>query len=312
MPYLQLIILLTLAVKQIQLSSVTHRKLLDMFKSGFITLVGRSNVGKSALLNTLIGTKIAAVTDKPQTTRDIIHGVLNTPQGQAIFVDTPGMFKDKGNPLSGKLTQRAREATQGIDIVIYVVDPTKSLGVEERATLALIRNLEIPKLLVINKIDLPRKDLIYLEDYQALGEEFTAVFELSAEENRHIQPLKDKVFELLPEGEAVYPLDQITNIDRKFWTAELIREKIFKALRQEVPYTTHVEVTDIEERPDMFVIKAIVYTYDSRYKKMIIGTAGRSIKEIGIAARKELEAALNKKIFLELEVETDRRWEERI
>lgn len=283
-----------------------------MFKSGFITLVGRSNVGKSALLNTLVGTKIAAVTDKPQTTRDIIHGVLNTPQGQAIFVDTPGIFKDKGNPLSGKLTQRAHEALQGIDIVIYVVDPTKSLGSEERATMAMIRNLPIPKILVINKVDLPKHEKIYLEDYLALAEDFTAVFELSATENRFIQPLKDKVFELLPEGEAAYPIEQITNIDRKFWTAELIREKIFKALRQEVPYTIHVQVEDIEEKPDIFVVKAIVYTYDSRYKKMIIGTNGRSIKEIGIAARKELEAALNKKVFLELEVETDRRWEEKI
>ena len=283
-----------------------------MFKSGFITLVGRSNVGKSALLNTLVGTKLAAVTDKPQTTRDIIHGVLNTAQGQAVFVDTPGIFKDKGNPLSGKLTQRAHEAIQGIDIIIYVVDPTKSLGAEERATLAMVRNIDIPKLLVINKSDLPKHEKTYLEDYLALSDQFTAVFELSAQENRHIQPLKDKVFELLPEGEPVYPDDQITNIDRKFWTAELIREKIFKALRQEVPYTTHVEVEDIEEKPEMFVIKAIVYTYDSRYKKMIIGAGGRSIKEIGIAARKELEAALNKKVFLELEVETDRRWEEKI
>ena len=153
---------------------------------------------------------------------------------------------------------------------------------------------------------------MYLDDYQALGDQFTEVFELSALQNRDVQPLRDKVFELLPAGEPVYPPAQLTNIDEKFWISELIREKIFKALRQEVPYTTHVEVTDIEDRPDMFVINATIYTYDSRYKKMIIGAGGRSIKEIGIAARKELEAALNKKVFLQLEVETDRRWEERI
>jgi GTP-binding protein Era len=287
-------------------------ELKNEFKSGFVTLVGRSNVGKSALLNTLIGTKIAAVTDKPQTTRNIIHGVLNSAQGQAVFIDTPGIFKDKGNPLSGKLTQRAEEALQGIDIILYVADPSKSLGVEERATLAMIRNLDIPKLLVINKSDLPAKEKMFLDDYRALADQFTAVFELSAEKNRDVQPLRDKVFELLPEGDPNYPPTQLTNVDEKFWIAELIREKIFKALRQEVPYTTHVEVTDIEEKPDVFVIKATVYTYDSRYKKMIIGSGGRSIKEIGIAARKELEAALNKKVFLELEVETDRRWEERI
>ena len=283
-----------------------------MFKSGFITLVGRSNVGKSALINTLIGTKIAAVTDKPQTTRDIIHGVLNTPQGQAVFVDTPGIFKDKGNTLSGKLTERAKESLHGVEIIMYVVDPCKSIGEEERATLAMIRNIQIPKLLIINKSDLPTYEKKFLDDYLALKDQFTEIFEVSAEANRHIQPLKDKVFELLPEGEPIYPIDQLTNIDKKTWVAEIIREKIFRALRQEVPYTTHVEVTDIEERPDMFIVKSLVYTFDSRYKKMIIGAGGRSIKEIGIAARKELEAALNKKVFLELEVETDRRWEERI
>ena len=269
-------------------------------------------MGKSALLNTLVGTKIAAVTDKPQTTRNIIHGVLNTAQGQAVFVDTPGVFKDKANPLSGKLIQRVHEALQGINIIIYVADPGKSLGAEERATLAMIRNLDIPKLLVINKSDLPEKEKIYLDDYKALADQFTEVFELSALQNRHVQPLRDKVFELLPVGEPTYPPAQLTNMDEKFWVAELIREKIFKALRQEVPYTTHVEVTEIEDKPDVFVIHATVYTYDSRYKKMIIGAGGRSIKEIGIAARKELEAALNKKVFLELDVETDRRWEERI
>lgn len=283
-----------------------------MSKSGFITLVGRSNVGKSTLLNTIVGTKLAAVTDKPQTTRNIIHGVLNSAQGQAVFVDTPGVFKDKGNPLSGRLTQRVHEAIQDINMIIYVVDPTKSLGAEERSTMAMIRNLDIPKLLVINKSDLPAKEKIYLDDYKSLGENFTAVFELSALQNRHVQPLRDKVFELLPEGEPLYPPEQLTNVNEKFWVAEIIREKIFKALRQEVPYTTHVEVTDIEDKPDLFVINATVYTYDSRYKKMIIGAAGRSIKEIGIAARKELEAALNKKVFLQLEVETDRRWEEKI
>ena len=282
------------------------------FKSGFVTLVGRSNVGKSTLLNTLVGTKLAAVTDKPQTTRNIIHGVLNTAQGQAIFVDTPGIFKEHRGPLSGKLTERAREALKDIDLIIYIVDPTKSLGAEERYSLSLVQRSDKPKLLVINKSDLHNKEKQYLADYLTLIDNFNGVFELSALLNRHVQPLRDKVFELLPTGQALYPPDQITNINREFWIAELIREKIFKALRQEVPYTTHVEIMNIEEKPEMFVIKATVFTYDSKYKKMIIGSNVRSIKEIGIAARKELETALNKKIYLELEVETDKHWEKRM
>ncbi len=283
-----------------------------IFKSGIITLVGRSNVGKSTLLNTLVGTKIAAVTDKPQTTRNVIHGVLNRPQGQAVFVDTPGVFKERRNHLSSQLAESVGESLRGIDLAIYVADPTKSVGAEERAVLAMTRRLAVPKILVINKSDLPQNEKEFAEDYWALGSDFAAVFELSALRHRHVEPLIEKVFELLPEGEPLYPADQLTNVDKKFWVAEIIREKIFLALRKEVPYTTHVEVTEIEEKPEIFVIKAIVYTYDRKYKEMIIGKGGRAIKEIGIAARKELEQAIGKKVFLELEVETDKRWMDRV
>lgn len=284
----------------------------NSLKSGMVTLVGRSNVGKSTLLNTLVGTKLAAVTHRPQTTRNIIHGVMNTAQGQAVFLDTPGVLKEKGYPLAGKLTERIHGSLRGIDLVLYVVDPTKGLGAEERATLALIRNLEIPKILVINKSDLPEKEKEFLDDYLELGKNFNAVFELSALYNRHVQPLRDKVMELLPEGEPLYPENQLTNVDPKFWVAEIIREKIFLALRKEVPYTVHVEVQDIEEKEDVTVISANIYTYNAKYKKMIIGAGGRALKEIGIAARKELETALNKKIYLQLEVETDKHWMERV
>lgn len=280
-------------------------------KSGLITLVGRSNVGKSTLLNTLVGTKIAAVTDKPQTTRSLIHGVLNRPQGQAVFVDTPGVFKEHRSPLSGTLTERVHESLQDIDLILYVVDPGKPLGAEERSVLALVRKIDKPKLLVLNKSDLPRAEKEYRDDYMALAEEFDGCFELSALRNRHVEPLIEKIFSLLPEGEPLYPPDQLTNIDRDFWIAELIREKIFLALRKEVPYTTHVEVESVEDKDKIMVIKAHVYTYDRRYKEMIIGAGGRAIKEIGIAARKELEQATNKKVYLELEVETDKHWMER-
>ncbi len=281
-------------------------------KSAVVTLVGRSNVGKSTLLNTLVGTKLAAVTDKPQTTRSIIHGVINNTEGQLVIVDTPGIFKEHHSILSGDLMKRVHEAMQDIEIAVYVCDPGKSIGAEERYVLSLLRPLTIPKIMVINKTDLPTEEKPFLEDYRALASDFTATFELSALENRHIQPLIAKLFELAPEGVPLYPPGQLTNIEKESWIAEIVREKIFLALRKEVPYTTHVEVESVEEKPEMFIIKAIVYTYDKRYKKMIIGAGGRAIKEIGIAARKELEAALNKKIYLELEVEVDKHWIERI
>ncbi len=280
-------------------------------KSGIITLVGRSNVGKSTLLNTLIGSKVAIVTDKPQTTRRTQHGVLNTPEGQAVFVDTPGIFKEIKTNLSSLLTERAEESLHDIDLLIYVVDPTKSVGTEERYIMSLIRKADIPKILVINKSDLTEREKKHLSEYKEIGEEFAAVFELSALKNRHVEPLRQKVMELLPEGEPLYPENQNTNTDEEFWLSEVVREKIFLALRKEVPYTTHVEIDTVEDKDNIIVVKAIVFTNDKRYKKMIIGEGGRAIKEIGIAARKEIEAALNKKIFLELEVEVDKHWEKR-
>ncbi|MDD2757750.1 MAG: GTPase Era [Patescibacteria group bacterium] len=282
-----------------------------LLKSGMATLIGRSNTGKSTLLNALVGTKLAIVTHRPQTTRNVIHGVLNSPAGQAVFLDTPGVFKESRNPLSGKLTERVKESLKEIDLIVYVVDPTKGIGAEERYILSMVRHADIPKIMVINKSDLPKAEKEFLDDYRALAEDFSAVFELSALHNRHVQPLRDKVFELLPAGEPLYPPDQLTNSDPKFWVAEIIREKIFLALRKEVPYSTHVEVVNIEEKPDVFSIQANIYTFDSRYKRMIIGAKGRALKEIGIAARKELEVALGKKVYLALEVETDKRWEER-
>jgi GTP-binding protein Era len=284
----------------------------ELLKSAIVTLIGRSNVGKSTLFNTLVGTKLAAVTDKPQTTRALIHGVINSPNGQLVLVDTPGVFKEHHSVISGDLTKRVHEAMQDVELVVYVCDPTKQLGAEERYVLSLLRPLEIPKIMVINKIDLPTSEKKFIEDYRALSEEFTATFELSALEHRHTQPLLDKLFELAPVGVPLYPPGQLTNIEKEYWVAEIIREKIFLALRKEVPYTIHVEVKSIEEKEDVFVITAIVFTYDKRYKKMIIGEGGRAIKEIGIAARKELEAALNKKVYLELEVEVDKHWIERV
>jgi GTP-binding protein Era len=282
-----------------------------LLKSGIVTLVGRSNVGKSTLLNSLVGTKLAAVSDKPQTTRTITHGVINSPLGQIVLVDTPGVFKEQHSALSGELINRVHEALSGIDAIVYVADPTKSIGSEERYVLSLLRPLTIPKILVINKSDLPKEEKKYLDEYFALSEEFNATFELSALFNRHVQPVVDKILELLPTGEPLYPPGQLTNIDKNFWAAEIIREKIFLALRKEVPYTTHVEIESMEEKPDIIVVKANIFTSQKQYKKMIIGLNGRAIKEIGIAARKELESALNKKVFVELEVEVDKHWLER-
>ncbi len=285
-------------------------------KSGFAILIGRSNVGKSTLLNTLVGTKIAATSFRAQMTRNIIHGVVNAPDGQIVFIDTPGIFKAKKSRLTGKLIEKAKEALEGVDVILYVVDPTREIGDEERYTYGLIRHLDIPKILVINKSDLHHSERKHQEQYEAWGPDFDSVYSLSAIKARHITPLKNKVFELLPEGEEhkMYDGHQITNVDESFWTAEIIREKLFSVLDKEVPYSITVTVDDMEEKPEknMFVIKARILTNQERYKKLIIGKGGHKIKEIGQMARKELEQALNKKVFLELEVEVDTHWVDRV
>lgn len=281
-------------------------------KSGFAILIGRSNVGKSTLLNSLVGTKIAATSFRAQMTRDIIHGVINTPEGQAVVIDTPGIFKDKRSLLSGKLINKAKESIGGVDIILYIVDPSREIGSEERYTYGLTRHLDIPKILVLNKSDLPKSVRRYQPDYEAWGSNFTAVYTLSALRGSHIEPLKNKIIELLPEGELTYPEEQLTNVHNYFWVAEIIREKIFSIFDKEVPYSITVETENIEDKPDIMIISAHILTNNARYKKIIIGRNGVKIKEIGQLARRELEQALNKKIYLELEVEVDRHWVERV
>jgi len=281
-------------------------------KSGFAVLIGRSNVGKSTLMNTMVGTKIAATSFRAQMTRQVIHGAVNTEEGQIVFLDTPGIFKDKKNRLTGKLIEKAKEALDGVDVILYVVDPSREIGDEEKYTYGLIRHLDIPKILVINKSDLHREEKKHLQSYLEWGQDFEGVFELSALRASHIQPLVQKVMEIVPEGEAMYDDMQMTNISDKFWVAEIIREKVFSVFDKEVPYSITVEVDDMEDKPEKFVIAARILTDAERYKKMIIGKGGLKIKEIGKMARRELEQALNKKIFLDLEVEVDKHWVDRV
>lgn len=289
------------------MSDTTAAKL----KSGFAVLVGRSNVGKSTLLNTLVGTKVAITTPKPQTTRLPVQGILTRPDGQVVFVDTPGLMKKAKDELTKKLSQSIKESLKDVDVIVYVADPTRSIGDEEKSALALIRDIPKTKILAINKSDL--KDRPFAEHYRDLAPEFTAVLDLSALTGSGVNTLADMIFEAMPEGEPFYPLGQLTNMESEAWMAELIREKLFLRLRQEVPYTTHVEVEEMESREDgMLYVKATIYTNEERYKRMIIGKGGQGIKEIGQSTRNELEAVMQRKVFLDLTVEVDAHWIDRL
>lgn len=284
-------------------------------KVGFVALIGRSNTGKSTLLNGLVGTKVAITTPKPQTTRQAIQGVYHSNEGQIIFVDTPGIFRKRRDAVTNRMNQAAKGALEDVDAVLYVVDPTRAIGEEEEDILKMLKDVDAPKLLVINKIDENRPR--YIEDYRALASDFSGKVEVSALKGTHMKSLVKEIFERLPEGEPIYPEHQITNLDNRTWYGELIREKIFLSLHQEVPYTVAVEIDEIEKRPskggtETLYVKARILTDNDQHKRMLIGAKGAMIRKIGTMVRKELEHIQGAPVYMDLEVVTDPHWPERV
>lgn len=281
-------------------------------KSGVVALFGRPNAGKSTLLNAILGQKVSITSPKPQTTRFPIQAVYEDERGQIIFVDTPGIFTKVKDQVSARINLRAEEAIEkGVDVIVYIVDHTRERAEEENRALGIARKVHLPKILVINKIDV--KTPSHLVQYRFMEEEFDNVVEISALENKHVPLLLDAIFEHLPEGEPMVDSKTMVqpglNLDSKTFISEIIREKAFLNLRREVPYAIAAVVDLIEERDNgVTYIRARLLTSADRYKGMIIGHNGEMIKEISMAARKELEVAANKKVYLELTVETDPHW----
>ncbi|MBD3251939.1 GTPase Era [Candidatus Uhrbacteria bacterium] len=280
-------------------------------KSGFVMLAGRSNVGKSTLLNALVGSKVAIMSPKPQTTRHPVRGVLHDKRGQIVFVDTPGVFLGQKDHVSKKLNAFVGETLKGIDAIVYVTDPTRAPGPEEEHIQKLLRAAEQPIIYAVNKRDLPDKEKPYLEQARAVDVGQEGSVEISAKTHANLNLIVNKLFELLPEGEPFYPHLQITDLGHREWLEELIREKCFHALGQELPYTIKVIVDHIETGDRFRHIDATIYTTEDRYKGMIIGKGAQKLKEIGINVRKELEAVTGDKIYVELRVKVDPKWPQR-
>lgn len=283
-------------------------------KEGTVLLIGRPNVGKSTFVNNLIGQKVAITSPKPQTTRFAIKAVYEEERGKIIFTDTPGIFGKAQDFLSKKINkQTLKSINESVDLIIYMIDPTRKRDFEEARVLGIVRSLAAPKILVVNKSDIQGPS--YLPEYRFLEEEFKEVFHVSALNHTHFKPLLENIFSKLPEvseskieEKLVYPL---LNLDSYTFIGELIREKIFLMMGEEIPYTTAVIVSEITERKGIVTyIKARILTTDNRYKRMIIGAKGRKIKELGSYARKEIELATKRHIFLDLTVETDPHWQE--
>ncbi|KAB3533249.1 GTPase Era [Alkaliphilus serpentinus] len=280
------------------------------YRSGFVTIVGRPNVGKSTLMNQLIGEKIAIISDKPQTTRNKIQCILNDEDFQIIFLDTPGIHKPK-HKLGEYMVKVASDTLKEVDVVLFVVDEGTHIGPGDRFIMDQLENIKTPIILVMNKIDKMKQEefnLLY-EAYRESGL-FHDIIGISALEGANLNSLIHKISELLPEGPPYFPAEMITDQPERVIVAEIIREKILNYTDQEVPHGIAVEVTMMKERQnqDIVDINATIYCERKSHKGIIIGKGGRKLKGIGKSAREDTEGLLGSKVYLELWVKIKEDW----
>jgi GTP-binding protein Era len=282
------------------------------FKSGFIALIGRPNVGKSTLLNALVGEKIAIVSPKPQTTRSRITGIKTTESAQLIFVDTPGLARPR-TALNRHMIQVAREAYQSVDLILLITDAAAADQLaSDDFILQQLEGVKTPTFLVINKIDLidTRQILPLIAAYQQRFP-FTEYVPISALKGVNIDELAQTIVKYLPEGPRYFPSDQLTDQPERFLIAELIREQVFAQTEQEVPYQTAVMVEHMEDTDSgVLRVEATIYVERDSQKGIIIGKRGSRLKQIGQAARQEIERFLNARVYLALWVKVRRDWSE--
>jgi GTP-binding protein Era len=292
-------------------------------KSGFVSILGRPNAGKSTLLNALVGQKVAIVADKPQTTRTAIQGVLTLPEAQIVFIDTPGIHKSD-SAINKRMMDAVRASLEERDLFIYLVDVTKPFGSGDEKALSVLRRDKYtrlpaafqgmpPVIVALNKIDaLPAKHemLPQLEEYQKRYN-FEAYLPISAATGEGLDRLRDEVLRLLPEGPQYFPPDHYTDQPARFLAAELIREKILLATRQEVPHSVTVLIEKWEELPRLIRIFATIVVERDGQKAIVIGSKGSMLKQIGTQAREEMEALFDTHIFLDLHVKVETAWREK-
>jgi GTP-binding protein Era len=286
------------------------------FRSGFVAIVGRPNAGKSTLVNRLVGQKIAIVTSKPQTTRNRIQGIVTKPEGQVVFIDTPGLHK-ADTALGRQMMQEVAAALEGIDVLLLMVDASHAesgpAGKPHLDDLLLekARRFRGKTILALNKIDrVPKPKLLPLIDSYVKAFDFAHIVPISALKGSGCDELLQEILKQLPEGEPYFPEDQVTDQPERFLAAEIIREKAIQVMYHEVPYALAVFVEKFEETPKLLRIEALMNVERDSQKKILIGHKGETIKKIGTAARKELESILDTKIYLSLYVKVAPDWRE--
>lgn len=278
--------------------------------SGYVALIGRPNAGKSTLLNRLVGQKIAAVSDKPQTTRFRIQGILTKPQGQVVFVDTPGVHQP-GYELNRRMMAAVQDALLGVDLVALIRDASASTGNGDRFVLDLVKRSEKPALLLLNKIDKleDKAELLPLIDWYRDQYEWREIIPISALKDEMTDVFLDSVLRHLPKGEPIFSEDELTDQSLRVLVAEIVREKVLRATGDEIPYVTAVVTERFEEvREDFARIHCLIVVERTSQKKIVIGKGASRLKEIGIAARRDIEALLNHRVHLELFVKVEEDW----
>jgi len=278
-------------------------------KSGFVALVGRPNVGKSTLLNHLVGQKISITSRRPQTTRHRIHGIKTTEAGQAVFVDTPGIHASEKRAMNRYLNKAAGSALGDVDVVVWLIDRPAWLS-EDELVLQRIRTSGVPVILVINKIDrIEDKDelLPFLQEASE-NHDFAAMIPVSALRGSNLDVLDRTIMDLLPDGELIFPEDQITDRSMRFMAAEIIREKLIRSLGQEVPHALTVEIEEYKQEGELTRIRALILVERAGQKAIVIGKKGEVLKKVGERARHDLERMLEGRVFLQLWVKVKEGW----
>src|SRR5215469_987141 len=278
------------------------------FHSGFVAIIGRANAGKSTLVNALVGRKVAIVSPQPQTTRNRIQGIVNRENAQVVLVDTPGIHRAT-HALDRQMMQEVSEALEAVDIVSLIVDATRDFEAGDRYSLEWLNNFSGPAYLLLNKIDRLNKDrLLPLIDRWRREHDFEEIFPVSALRKDGLGELMGSWIARLPESPPYFPVDQYTDQPERFLAGEVVREKAIVLTREEVPHAVAVLVDNFEEGDKLLKIRATIYVEREGQKGIMIGRGGAKMKEIGTAARKELEEILGAKIFLELHVKVQPNW----
>jgi GTP-binding protein Era len=277
---------------------------------GYVAIIGRPNAGKSTLINRVVGQKIAIVTSKPQTTRNRIQGIVTEKRGQIVFIDTPGLH-DADSALGRQMMHEVAAAIEGIDVLLLIVDASRVSDQKDSMLLDRAQRFPGKTILVLNKVDtLPKPKLLPIIERFRKELDFAAIVPVSALKGAGLDGLLTEIFRLLPEGQPYFPEDQVTDQPERFLAAEIIREKAIKALHHELPYAVSVYVDKFEETPRLVRIEATLNVERDTQKKILIGHKGAMLKKIGTEARKELEALLDRKVFLGMFVKVAPDWRE--